>query len=1059
MKLHMKLHKSFKLSPLACCVMLMLPASHSFAAQDTRQNIDIPAQNIESALLELAQESETQILFSSAITQNITTRAISANLTVEEALAVLLENTSLEFVKRSKSTYIIREKNASSSVAPNTENSTASVAATKEVSGTSAKKADGEASVERIKVVGSNIRVNQDSGALPITTFSAQDFEDLGISSGADLLAELPQQGEVSFNSERVVGGVNDARGDVSSINLRGIGTGYSLTLLNGRRLVLHPGTQAEDLVPVTTVNSNALPVRGLKRVEVLRDGAAAIYGTDAIAGVINYVLKDKNTGGDLQFQYGKNDGTDKDTFSLSGSGGWFFNNEQTHLTLSASLYQQDMLMASERDYAASSDTRNYPGLAAEFVGNTSLDGRTTSTPWAELSSDSLGTFHIQPDTFDGCEVALDNGICADGGSLDRELRYDSNSERSLSSEVSRVNLYALMTHNLSDEVELYGEALYYQAQADRLREQSGNLTAQRFTVSSDAFYNPFGEDVTVRRYRPIDTGPRKINVEDYSYRFLTGLRGYYQDWDWDTAVLYSKAHTLDTANRVNTTLFQQAVNSTDQSTAYNLFNGGSLTSPNIGDDTGNDQDVIDSFMFNIERESETELALYDFKLSRPDIFALPAGDVGMAVGVEYRYESFSDARSDALNGTDSFIDIVTGNASALASTVLGSSPTPDSSGSRNVFSTYVEFAVPLLADLPLVKSLNMQLAARYERFSDVGDITKPKVSLAWQVNDMIQLRAAYAEGFKAPGLPQTTAVDVSRSNTRSDPISGIRQGTLEIRNGSDDLKPETSTNTFAGIVFTPIKNLTLTADWWHIKQKDVVGILSSQTQILYDALLRVDGGSNTNVIRDDNNEILYVTNDYTNLLPREIKGIDYSIFYKMNTELGDFTFTANAANLTQFDQGLDPVTQRVVTAQENGNEAVLFDGETVGIPGAAGDLLTKNGRPEWRSNIGIRWQKDNWGAGIKYKYISELENVSLSYFDDAGDLVYQQIDDWSTVDAYASYSFTQQNSWLDKTKLTLGARNLGDKEPPFTSGTFGYEAGVHSSAGRYLYMTLNKKF
>ena len=124
--------------------------------------------------------------------------------------------------------------------------------------------------------------------------------------------------------------------------------------------------------------------------------------------------------------------------------------------------------------------------------------------------------------------MALDNGICADGGSLDRELRYDSNSERSLSSEVSRVNLYALMTHNLSDEVELYGEALYYQAQADRLREQSGNLTAQRFTVSSDAFYNPFGEDVTVRRYRPIDTGPRKINVEDYSYRFLTGLRGYY---------------------------------------------------------------------------------------------------------------------------------------------------------------------------------------------------------------------------------------------------------------------------------------------------------------------------------------------------------------------------------------------------------------------------------------------------------------------------------------------------------------------------------------------------
>lgn len=1053
----MRIRPSFKLSTLACSMLLIMHTNQSLAAQETPLNIDIPAQNINSALLELAEESETQILFSSLSMPDITTRKISAILTVEEALFILLENTTLEYVKDSANTFVIREKSNQSKVKPQTKSSAVTSATPQ--NGTQTKKTDGEASVERIQVVGSNIRVNQDSGALPVTTFNAEDFEDLGIESGADLLAELPQQGDVSFNSSRVVGGVNDARGDVSSINLRGIGSGYSLTLLNGRRLVLHPGTQAEDLVPVSTVNSNALPVRGLKRVEVLRDGAAAIYGTDAIAGVINYVLKDENTGGDLQIQYGKNDGTNRDTLSLSGSGGWFFNEDKTHLTLSGSLYKKDMLMASERAYSASSDKRNYPGLGEEFASNTSLDGRTTSAPWAELSSDSLGTFHIQPDTLSGCVADLGNGICADQGSLDRELRYDSNSERSLSSEVSRINLYALMTHELSDDIELYGEALYYQAEADRLREQSGNLTAQRFTVSSDAFYNPFDEDITVRRYRPIDTGPRKINVEDYSYRFLTGLRGYYQDWDWDSALLYSKAHTLDSANRVDTTLFQQAVNSTDQSTAYDIFNGGSLTTPNIGDATGNPQDVIDNFMFNIERESETELALYDFKISRPDLFTLPAGDVGMAVGVEYRYESFSDARSDALNGTNSFINIITGEESPLASTVLGSSPTPDSSGSRNVFSAYLELAVPLLADLPGVKSLNMQLASRYESFSDVGDIAKPKVSLAWQVNDMVQFRAAYAEGFKAPGLPQTTAVDVSRSNTRSDPISGTRQGTLEIRNGSADLKPETSKNTFAGIVFTPTENITLTADWWHIKQKDVVGILSSQTQILYDAILRADGGSNQNVIRNDNDEILYVTNDYTNLLPREIKGVDYSISYKLDTDIGKFTFSANAAHLTKFEQGLDSITQSVTDAQAAGDPAVLYNGDAVGIPGAAGDLLAKNGRPEWRSNLGIKWKNGSWGAGVKYKYTSELENIFLSYFDENDDLIYHQIDSWATVDAYATYSFAKQNNWLDKTKVTLGARNIGDEEPPFSSNTFGYENSVHSSSGRYLYMTLNKKF
>ena len=147
--------------------------------------------------------------------------------------------------------------------------------------------------VERISVIGSHIKVNHDTGALPVTAISAEDIENSGAISGAELLADIPQQGDVAFNSSRAVGGVNDARGDVSSYNLRGLGTGNTLVLLNGRRLVLHPGTQSENFVPVTTANANTLPVRGLKRVEILRDGAAAIYGSDAVAGVVNYALKD----------------------------------------------------------------------------------------------------------------------------------------------------------------------------------------------------------------------------------------------------------------------------------------------------------------------------------------------------------------------------------------------------------------------------------------------------------------------------------------------------------------------------------------------------------------------------------------------------------------------------------------------------------------------------------------------------------------------------------------------------------------------------------------------
>ncbi len=173
--------------------------------------------------------------------------------------------------------------------------------------------------IEKISIVGSNIKINRDTGALPVTTVTEDDILNSGALSGDELLAEIPQVGDVGFNEARAGAGVNDARGDVSSINLRGAGSGNTLTLLNGRRLVLHPGTQSENRVPITTVNSNTLPVKGLKRVEVLRDGAGAVYGSDAVAGVVNYVLKDDYEGSEFSIRYGEAEGTSRNDLTIGG--------------------------------------------------------------------------------------------------------------------------------------------------------------------------------------------------------------------------------------------------------------------------------------------------------------------------------------------------------------------------------------------------------------------------------------------------------------------------------------------------------------------------------------------------------------------------------------------------------------------------------------------------------------------------------------------------------------------------------------------------------------------
>lgn len=907
-----------------------------------------------------------------------------------------------------------------------------------------------EETVERIQVLGSNIKRAEAEGTLPVTVLSEDDIEATGAATIDELLRSIPQVGEVAFNNERAVGGVNDARGDVSSINLRGLGTGNTLTLLNGRRLVLHPGTQTENYVPVATVNANTLPVKGLKRLEVLRDGAAAVYGSDAVAGVVNYVLKSDFEGTNVSVNYGSSEGTDLDQVTINGATGFSFNEDKTHMTMSLGYYDRNGMDASERDYSKSQDRREYPGLPEEFVGDTQLDNRSSSTPWGSFSSSSLGKFHIQPDTMDGCVQQLENGLCADKGSLPRDMRYDRAADQSMTSDVKRLNFYSYLTHEINEDLELFGEAIYYKADSNRVREQSGNLTAQRFTIAEGAYYNPFGEEVTVRSYRPIDAGGRDIEVEDTSFRLLTGLTGYAGDWDWETGLLYSEANTLDTArNRIDANKFVRAVNSTEMSSAYDIFNGGDINNINSGDGTPNPQAVIDLFTTDVTRESETSLALADFKVSTAELFELPAGDVGFASGIEWRRETYSDDRDPLLDGSHPLTDPNSGEVLS-GSSVLGSSPTPDADGSRNVFSAYGEVIAPILADMSWAQSLELQLALRYENFSDVGDVLKPKVALSWVPVDGLQLRGAYSGGFRAPNLPQVVEQGVSRSNTRYDPVTDSSYAMTEIRSGNANLEPEDDINKSLGLVISPLDNLTFTFDWWNIEQEGVVGILPSQTHLLYDSLKRSQGSTNTAVIRGADGEVIEIQNQYQNLSPREIEGIDFSVFYGLETAIGEFDFNLNAAHLIKFDQEPDAITAEVLAAQEAGDPSVPQSQVVAG----ANDLIKQNGRPEWRAYTSVRWKFQPWSAGVTANYVSDFVDTSTATSE--GEPL--PIDSMITVNMYADYTFNDAGL-LDDTRIRLGVKNIADEQPPIADESFGYFSSVHSNRGRYFYIDIRKSF
>ena len=982
---------------------------------------------------------------------------------------------------------------------------------------------------EEIVVVGTNIRGADVTGILPVTVLSTDDIEATGATSGDELFRAIPQAADVAFNEGRDTGGINDARGDVASINLRALGTGNTLVLLNGRRMVLHPGTQAENLVPVQSVNTNAIPVTGVRRIEVLRDGASAIYGTDAVAGVINTVLKDRFDGFTVEVERSITDHSMQDETEISFEAGHTFNEDRTNISIFGAYTERDPLFAFERRNSRSSDMRPL-FVGTPFEDDVDFDNRSTDSIFGEflrlnanftpasgaasvirynnvaLTSATNPAFHVQPDTNPGCIAPAGPGICFDNATLattgdDRNLRYDTNTERTIQSELKRLNLFGFVNHDFSDTFAFFGEVGYYNGQTESIREQETSLANQRLIVPANNPYNPIGSGpgrlplltgvpaagaaVELQDYRPVDVGPLTFQVENESVRFLAGFRGEIAGFDWESAALYSESNSIDTMQTISATAFQQALSRTGAD-AYNPFNGGSPTDPSRIDSTPNGAAAIQGLVVDVYRENSTTLSLADLRVSRNDLFRLPGGNVGFAVGTEYRHETYVDNRDPRLDGTISFVAL---DGSSNGSDVLGASPTPDSEGSRNVFSAFAELAVPIVSpdmDLPLIHSIDLQVAGRYEHYSTFGSVAKPRVALSYFPVSWLQFRGAWSQGFRAPGLPQLFENGIQRSNTRTDWIRceadlragrianfddcGRTFGIVSNRSGSQDLVPEESENLSLGVTLQPpipdrLGRLTATFDYWEIDQKNIIGLFGDANALTLDYLLRLEGSSNPNVQRTAPTpqevldfagtgiapvgRVIQVIDNYTNLSPRTVRGYDIGINYSIDdTGFGDFDVRLNAARLLEFFQEPGELQAQLIAAQEAGT----ID-DTINITGAE-DLVRENGRPKWRASATVTWRLDGFGLGYFANYVSSVIDTGATLADGTP----FRVDDYISHSLYAQYEFRNLGP-AEGLRLRVGVRNLFDTEPPLADATFGYLGELHSIRGRSFYASLRVRF
>lgn len=988
----------------------------------------------------------------------------------------------------------------------------------------------GAADASEIVVVGSQIRGASTTAALPVIVADEERIAASGAASGDELLRSIPQMGDVLFEAANNPQTSNSARGDVNSVNLRSLGVGNTLVLLNGRRIVQHPtsqGTSDTGTVPVLSYNSNAIPVSGLDRVEVLLDGAAAIYGADAVAGVINTVLRKNFDGLTVSTRYGGAEGTGLREFDADLFAGKTF--DRGSVSLFVNYANRTELNSSDQDFTASDDMRPFFSKYPGYETSATPDGRASNAPWGQTSiapttnalrpavggvplTTAAGAFHVQPASFGCVGVALANGLCLVSGTVafsgvNRDMRYDTRNGTTVRPALQRGNAFLTGEYELGGQLTAFGELGYYRAKSEAIQPPVVNLN--QIWIPASNYWNPFGPTtfangqanpnrlanltnvpaqglpVLLGSYRYVDTGFQKVTVNNYQSRLLGGLRGQWGGFDWETALTYSEAEAEDISPNVNMTSLQRqlALSTPD---AYNPFTGGCVSTPSFGDCTPSTQASINGIVFDMRRFSRTTLTMVDFKLNRNDLFNLPAGAVGVAFGGEYRRETQMDDRDANLDGSVSFTDAVSG--ARNLSNVAAVSPNPDTRGHRKVSAAFVEFAVPIVSSemgIPLFHRVDMQLAGRYEDYSDFGSVAKPKVAVAWDILDGLRARGSYSEGFRAPNLEQVNATQYARLNTGTDYYrceADLRAGRIANMNactrsnstslllsGNPQLEPEESTNQSFGLVLQPkfmpdsLGDFTFTVDRWKIEQEQIVGLLGAPAARAVDYLNRMQGGSNPNVVRaaptsDDIalfagtglapvGEITSISDRFINLLPQTVEGIDFGFTWSSpETPIGEFDVQVNTSKLLKFSRQPGPIVDGLYAAR-----AARTINALTPLPDTT-DLIAQNGRPEWKSFSAITWKAGNWRVNLSAQYVSEIEQPAL--LSASGDP--WLVEDQLVFNGYVQYEL-RDAGFASNTRIRIGARDLGDQGPPLADG--GYLGAVHPPYGRYWYIDLTKKF
>lgn len=883
--------------------------------------------------------------------------------------------------------------------------------------------------LETVTVTGSYIRRADLESTVPLTVIDQAAIETRNALLPSDLLMSLPSVVNLPENESRL--GSSGARGDNANINLRNMGATATLILVNGRRMAVNPMTAGLS----QAVNVNQLPTQGIERIEVLRDGASSIYGSDAVGGVINYVLKREFDGIEAGLRYGLTEdgggqslqGTLTFGSSFASGRGRFFG------TLEA--LQREEILLTQRDFSDSSFNSDRAPPPFDQPGGP-YDSRSARGYWPTFRiGTSTATNYFRP--VNGTPVLT---TAAPSRATNPEFFLDLNQFGFASPQVKRGNAFLSTEFDITDTLTAFADFSYYLSDAT-MRRQPLALnapTSDRLMVMPvDSPYNPYGSRFFNATGAPNADGsarlvgtPRTVSFTAMTLpglaaetvstnadvsRIAAGLRGKLgETWEWESSVFYNEVNGEDDAfPDVRESRLQTAIGRTDNN-AYNPFGYTFRVAGNavVADQPyTNPATVVDSFSDVYSRSATSSIASVDARITG-QLFELWGSEVMAAFGAEHRKEKLRDIRPpfSGENPADSGLDPTNND-------FLLHPPRPDVIGERDVTSVYAEVVVPLVAPehgIPLVRNLEVTASARYEDYSDFGTTTKPKAGLNWRPVSWLMLRGSYNEGFMAPSLAALYTSPRWSITAGAGDIDAYRNPFLNegpyvkrtYFGGNPDLKAQESEGTTYGFVLDVpfVRGLSLTTDLWKITRTNLLGsrstaqidasdqaLLAAYTRAQIAAgvpIAQIDLGSGTANYRGDPSvERFPLTPEdraafaaYNAANPNNPAAAAGRIFARyqpfLNLSSSDHRGIDVGLRYSLPDTGFGSFLLSTEWAYLDRSSSVLAPAN---VAPTVNDGLYAGGAAKWRGTTNINWHNGGWNAGLGIYYVGETHDSNAT--------------------------------------------------------------------------------